>query len=136
MMTRCYNTNAPQYQGYGSRGITVCDRWNDFRNFLADMGPKPTPHHSIEREKVNGNYEPGNCVWATNTAQCRNKTNSRKYTHNGKTLILRDWSILTGINKGTLYDRINKQQMTLEQALTTPFRKYFAKPNPYPRRKA
>lgn len=74
MKSRCYVTSNARYHDYGGRGIEVCERWrNSFENFYADMGGKPTPLHSIEREDVNGHYEPGNCVWATPAEQSRNK---------------------------------------------------------------
>lgn len=58
---------------YFERGITVCERWNRFDTFLADMGPKPSPIHSIDRIDVDGNYEPSNCRWATPLEQSRNR---------------------------------------------------------------
>jgi hypothetical protein len=62
--------------GKASRGITVCDRWLDsFANFYADMGPKPSPQHSIDRINNSGNYEPSNCRWATPTEQAANTRN-------------------------------------------------------------
>lgn len=70
---RCNNPNDPAYANYGGRGIRVCERWNSFDNFLADMGLKPTPKHSIDRIDNNGNYEPGNCRWATDSQQNKNK---------------------------------------------------------------
>lgn len=70
MRTRCANPNNDRWHQYGGRGIRVCERWELFENFLADMGPKPTPKHSIDRWPNNdGNYEPGNCRWATNAQQ-------------------------------------------------------------------
>lgn len=74
MLQRCYNPKSARYLEWGGRGITVCDRWkNSFENFLADMGKKPTFDHSIDRENNDGNYEPGNCRWATRSQQQLNK---------------------------------------------------------------
>jgi hypothetical protein len=77
MRSRCLNPNADDYRFYGGRGITICDSWSSFENFLRDMGPKPGPKYTLERNDSNGNYEPGNCRWATNTEQNRNKRNNK-----------------------------------------------------------
>lgn len=76
---RCRNTRSKHYQKYGGRGIKVCDRWQTFDNFLADMGERPSDKSSIDRINNNGNYEPGNCRWATPKEQARN-TRATKLT--------------------------------------------------------
>lgn len=77
MMTRCFNKNSKSFNNYGGRGVSVCDRWKKFEHFLEDMGEKPNKGISIERINNNGNYEPGNCVWATAKEQNRNRRNTK-----------------------------------------------------------
>lgn len=74
MIRRCTNPKQDNYRYYGGRGITVCSRWRrSFSAFLADMGRKPSPNHSIDRRENEGNYEPDNCRWATRSEQRRNR---------------------------------------------------------------
>lgn len=73
MRERCNNTRRPAYQWYGAKGITYCERWEKFENFLADMGPRPSPSHSLDRIDTKGNYEPSNCRWATKLEQSQNR---------------------------------------------------------------
>ena len=77
VISRCYNPNQRAYKNYGARGITVCKRWHDVRNFIADIeceiGPKPNPRLTLDRTDNDGNYEPGNVRWATRTQQTANR---------------------------------------------------------------
>lgn len=91
MRQRCLNPNTPAYSSYGGRGITICQRWDSFKNFLADMGPRPDGLE-LDRIDVNGNYEPANCRWATPLQQGRNQRKTRFAAINGITKPLTEWA--------------------------------------------
>ena len=122
MRKRCYSVQHARYADYGGRGISVCERWKaSFEAFYEDMGPRPSSSHSLERINNDGNYEPGNCRWATPQEQARNRRNNRLLTFQGKTLCAAEWSAITGIHYNTLYGRIAKGWSD-ERVLTTPVR--------------
>lgn len=86
MHSRCRNKNDPAYHNYGGRGISVCDRWKDYQNFLDDMGRRPTPKHTLERIDNDQGYGPDNCKWATRAEQLRNRRISVFIDFNGQRL--------------------------------------------------
>jgi hypothetical protein len=124
MKTRCYCPSTIRFERWGGRGITVCDRWkNSFENFLADMGPKPSSRHSLDRyPNKDGNYEPGNCRWATNSQQIRNSSKFRALSLNGETLTMEEWSKRLGATHSVVATRIFRG-WTVEEALTIPIGK-------------
>lgn len=122
MLKRCRNKKAIDYANYGGRGISVCERWSEsFENFYLDVGPKPSPTHSIDRINVNGNYEPGNVRWATPQEQQRNTRRSRVVMFRGESMCLADWGDRVGIPGHAISLRI-REGWTVERALTQPLR--------------
>ena len=124
---RCNDSNTSSYQHYGGRGISVCERWNDFANFLEDMGERPTPDHQIDRIENDGDYTPDNCRWATRRQQAGNKRVTRNITFNGETMCIRAWARKLDINYLTLYRRIVQAKWPIERALTEHIGKYHNK---------
>jgi hypothetical protein len=120
MIHRCHDERCASYRRYGGRGISVCSRWlNDFWAFAADMGPKPTPAHTIERIANGGDYTPANCRWATIAEQTRNRRANRHITAFGRTQILTDWAKEVGLSPMAIYDRL-KRGWTAENAIGAP----------------
>lgn len=119
MRQRCNNPDSPDYPDYGGRGIAVCERWGVFENFIQDMGECPVGK-SINRINNDGNYEPGNCRWDNQRDQNSNRRSNRRISFMGRTQILRDWALETGINVQTLSSRVGRLKWTAEKALTTP----------------
>lgn len=118
MKTRCHDPRDKSFERYGAKGVTVCGRWrNSFAHFLADMGRKPSPCHSIDRIENSLGYQPGNCRWATDVEQANNHANNRKITFNGKTMNLGQWAKAIGIKPNTLGARI-RAGWSLDQAMT------------------
>lgn len=107
---RCYNPNNSDYKHWGGKGVKVCERWNEsFENFLSDMGLAPTPKHTIDRFPNNeGDYEPGNCRWATMKEQQGNRTNNHWIEYNGRRMIMNDWVVELGIEQSLFSYHIRK----------------------------
>lgn len=121
MIQRCGNVRHHSYKYYGGRGISVCERWLVYENFLSDMGRKP-PRHSLDRIDNAGNYEPANCRWATQSEQIRNSSHAKYVTIDGRTKLITEWIHDLGLVQSTVNRRI-KRGWSPEKALTAPTRK-------------
>lgn len=114
MIDRCRRPANEGYKNYGGRGITVCPRWQGtggFPNFVADMGLRPTPDHSIDRRDNDGNYEPRNCRWATKKEQSNNsreRVDAVKLTVGGERISVPAASKKYGVKEFTIYDRLRR----------------------------
>jgi len=125
MRSRCYNKKDTSYHNYGERGITVCDEWlASFEQFYSDLGAMPKDEHryTIDRIDNSKNYVPTNCRWATYTEQANNRRNNVNLTYLGRTQTLAQWADELGLNRGTLWGRLNKHNWSVERALSTPAR--------------
>lgn len=101
----------------------VCALWRQsYEAFLRDMGRKPSPSHTLERLRVNGNYEPGNCVWATNRQQARNKRNTRIVQYRGRAMPLVEAAEIAGIQHKIVRLRIDRYGWSVERALDQPLK--------------
>ncbi len=119
MISRCHTKTNKAYRWYGAKGISVCPSWRtSFSQFLSDMGAKPSPAHSIDRINNNGNYEPGNCRWATRSQQQNNTSRNRVMILNGVSMTLAQWAEKLGIRRNTISQRLYCG-WTEERALTT-----------------
>jgi hypothetical protein len=119
MHRRCKNPSQENYERYGGRGITVCERWKSFTNFLADMGTCPSTEYTIGRKNNDGNYEPGNCRWETDEEQRNNKRSSVFLTYDGKRMTITQWARHLGWPKYILHGR-KRLGWSDEKILTTP----------------
>ncbi len=118
MVARCCNPSDPAYPNYGGRGITICGAWRDsYDTFLDDMYPSYQPGLEIDRRDNGGNYEPGNCRWATHQENQSNTRKSRHITRGDETHTLREWARRTGVHHHTIARRLDAGQ-TAEEALT------------------
>jgi hypothetical protein len=109
MVRRCHKAKSgKEFRMYRDNGISVHSDWLDFNVFLHEVGPRPSPLHSLDRyPNANGNYEPGNVRWATYKQQARNMRSNRLIEYSGQRLTLAEWSERTGINYNTLHSRLS-----------------------------
>lgn len=121
MIQRCTNLKNTHYPEYGGRGITICDRWLDFKNFFVDMSEKPEGL-TLERIDNSKSYSPDNCRWATRKEQASNRRSSL-YTLKGVTKSWAEWFKDYGIKRSTFDQRVYCYKWSIEKALMTPVRK-------------
>lgn len=129
MRVRCTSPTAASYKNYGGRGITVCAEWaTDFARFLADVGPRPSMKHSLDRIDNARGYEPGNVRWATAVEQHRNRRDNHVISFGGETMVLDDWARRVGLPSSNMLTRLRR--WPLELALTLPKGTYTRKRGP------
>jgi hypothetical protein len=105
MRNRCSNPNVPCFRNYGGRGITVCSRWDVFETFFEDMGPRPSPQHTIERMDNNGPYSPENCIWIPGAQQIRNRRNTIYVLYHGTPMRITEVMQHSGLTYNQIYHR-------------------------------
>jgi hypothetical protein len=120
MKNRCLNPKRRDYERYGGRGITVCERWrNSFADFWADVSPRPSKIHQLDRIDNDGPYSPDNVRWATPAENSLNTRANVFLEHDGRRMTITEWERVLQIKKGTLKRRIQRGWIASE-ALTTP----------------
>jgi hypothetical protein len=119
MIDRCTNPENHRFKDYGGRGIEVCRRWLDPANFVADMGPRPSPEHSIDRVDNDGPYDIENTRWATRSEQQRNRRANHTATLDGETLCVAAWAERLGMPDSTIRKRL-RRGWSVRRALTEP----------------
>jgi hypothetical protein len=116
---RCETPSDAAYYKYGGRGIVMCDRWSaSFSAFAADMGPRPTSSHTLERKDNDGPYSPDNCIWATRRDQANNRRLNRIIEVDGRRMTAMQWQRETGIHESLIRARIDRLGWTPRDAVT------------------
>ena len=118
MKNRCFNPNHKQYLHWGGRGITVCDRWLNFENFLVDMGSRPTAKHSLDRIDNNADYCPDNCKWSTRVEQQNNTRYNRLITIKNETKTIAQWAEKMSISHQVIRDRLKLKWSEFDAVMT------------------
>lgn len=121
MIGRCTQPSNSAFDYYRLSGVTVCERWRKFENFLADMGERPSPAQTIDRHPNKlGNYEPGNCRWSTRREQANNRVTNVLVEYRGTMMTMAELTRFTGLPKELLRHRITRAGWTVEDAVTSP----------------
>ena len=122
MMSRCHRPKNKDFKNYGARGIFVCDKWRaSFLDFMADMGPRPSAKHQIDRIDNSKGYGPNNCRWSTKREQMRNMRTNVIIESNGERKTMAEWADVLGVNYNSLKARL-RRGWSHADALTIPFR--------------
>lgn len=119
MIQRCRNPNSPNRHNYGARGITVCERWGDFANFLEDMGLRPAPDMTLDRIDNDKGYSPENCRWVSKKGNARNTRRNRYVIFRGKRITIAEAAEIAGTDPSTMWRRLDNGWPT-ERAVTQP----------------
>jgi hypothetical protein len=120
MVRRCTDPHSASYARYAGRGVTVCERWLAFENFLTDVGPRPGPGFTIDRIDNTKGYEPGNVKWSSVAEQSRNKRSSRWIEFNGERLVAADWANRLGFDRNVIYSRLSRGTTDPAELLALP----------------
>ncbi|MGW0579225.1 hypothetical protein ACWD25_25405 [Streptomyces sp. NPDC002920] len=131
MLKRCTNPSDRNFHKYGGRGITVCERWTSFENFHTDMAGGYADDLTLDRINPEGNYELGNCRWATQKEQQRNRTNNRLVSYEGSTRTLAEWCEQLDLPYRAIMQRL-LAGWSVERAFNTPVRATARPPRPHP----
>ncbi|KVI49651.1 MULTISPECIES: hypothetical protein [Enterobacter cloacae complex] len=123
MLARCNNKNNGKYFLYGGRGISVCERWAKYENFLLDMGERPSKNHSIDRIDVNKGYSPENCRWASQKQQCRNKRDNRFIATPSGEMTVAEAAEKYNLNRSTIFNRLARGKTDSEALLPPKFKR-------------
>src|ERR1700729_2291841 len=118
MHERCRREKAENYPMYGGRGVRVCRRWRSFKNFFADMGPKPTSKHTLDRKRNHLGYTPSNCRWATVLEQNNNKRNNVRVKIEGVTKTVAQWAAHAGLSKACMHYRLRVAKWNPKRAIS------------------
>lgn len=131
LKSRCLDPNNKDYHLYGGRGIKVCDRWlESFENFLEDMGPRPSPQHSLDRKDNDSHYCKENCRWAVAVQQQNNKRSNRLVELGGQVKSVQQWCAHLGIKSFTVYARLKRGWSVVDALQTPPETRFLPKNDP------